>query len=226
MDALLKQYRNLKWHQYEPVNNDNEKIGLQNAFGLDKDQFIQPVYHFDRAKVIVSLDCNFLMDLPGSVRYAKDFMNGRRVLPKQDKREMNRLYVAESSPTIAGAFADERVRVKPSEIVNIARTILAGNGTTPFLKAIADDLAKNRGASLVIAGDGQPPEVHAIAAAMNSKLRNIGKTVDYIDPVEADPQIQTDSLHALVADMKQNAVDILIMIDVNPAYDAPVDFGF
>ena len=228
IDAFIKQYPNVKWHQYEPINSDNEKLGLAQAFGLKNGKFVDPVYHFENAKIVVSLDSNFLMELPGSVRYARDFAEARCVLPKQGKKTMNRLYVAECTPTIAGAFADERVRVKPSELINIARTILAGNGTSDFLKKLAADLEKNHGASLVIAGDSQPPEVHAIAAALNSRLGNIGKTVDYIDAVEVEyPSAgQTESLRSLVADIKANSVDVLIMIGGNPVYDAPVDLDF
>ena len=52
---------------------------------------------------------------------AKDFIDGRRV--RGDRREMNRLYVVESSPTITGAMADHRWRVRPSEIASIAQSL-------------------------------------------------------------------------------------------------------
>jgi molybdopterin-containing oxidoreductase family iron-sulfur binding subunit len=226
INSLLKQYPNARWHQYEPVNNDNEKLGLRQAFGLDEKTFINPVYNFEKAKVIVSLDDNFLMDHPGSVRYAREFSNGRRIRPSQHKTAMNRLYVAESTPSVTGAMADERVRVKPSEILNIARAISGGQGTSEFLKLAVADLEKNRGASLVVAGQSQPPEVHALAAALNSRLGNIGTTVNYIDSVEANPVVQTESLRTLVDDMKAGHVDVLIIIGGNPVFDAPVDFGF
>ncbi|HEX3357151.1 MAG TPA: TAT-variant-translocated molybdopterin oxidoreductase [Tepidisphaeraceae bacterium] len=222
IDALIKTYPNLKWHQFEPVNKDNEKQGLQQAFG----KIVQPIYHFDRAKIIVSLDDNFLADHPGSVRYARNFADGRRMRPKQDKKDMSRLYVAESSPSITGAVADERVRAKPSEILNIARGIESGNGTGEFVQHVVADLAKFPGETLIVAGESQPPEVHALAAALNSKLGNIGKAVEYVDSVEANPQIQTESLRQLIADMASGGVDVLIMIGGNPAYDAPTDFGF
>ena len=228
IDSLIKQYPNVKWHQHEAINTDNEKLGLAQAFGLSNGKFVNPIYKFDAAKIVVSLDSNFLMDLPGSVRYARDFMNARRVLPKQGKHEMNRLYVAECTPTIAGAYADERVRLKPSDLITLARDLLAGNGSSDFLKKLTKDLEANHGASLIIAGDSQPAEVHAIAAALNSKLGNVGKTIDYIPAVEIEyPETgQTESLRSLAADIKGGSVDVLIMIGGNPVYDAPVDFDF
>jgi hypothetical protein len=56
------------------------------------------------------------------------------------------------------------------------------------------DLLRNKGASLVIAGEHQPPMVHALAHAMNAKLGNVGKTVFYTDPIEANPVDQLASL--------------------------------
>ena len=39
----------------------------------------------------------------------------------------------------------------------------------------------------MIAGEYQPPQVHAMAHAINQTLGNAGKTVVYTDPVEANP---------------------------------------
>ena len=78
----------------------------------------------------------------------------------------------------------------------------------------------------MIAGDHQPPAVHALAHALNQELGNVGKTVFYTDPVNANPVNQTESLRDLVADMRGGKVDVLIILGGNPAYDAPADFGF
>ena len=78
----------------------------------------------------------------------------------------------------------------------------------------------------MIAGDHQPPAVHALAHAINQTLGNVGKTVFYTDPVDANPINQTESLKDLVADMRAGKVDILLIMGGNPAYDAPADLGF
>ncbi len=67
-----------------------------------------------------------------------------------------------------------------------------------WIAAIARDLQTNKGASIVIAGDQQPPAVHALAHAMNAALGNVGKTVFYTDPIEANPVDQLASLQELV----------------------------
>src|SRR5216110_1639555 len=75
IQQLLAQYPGIKWHQWEPVNRDNMREGLRMAFG----SYVNAVYHFDKANVIVSLDSNFLDSGPGHLRYARDFASRRRV---------------------------------------------------------------------------------------------------------------------------------------------------
>ena len=68
------------------------------------------------------------------------------------------------------------------------------SGKNKEVAAIARDLQAHKGACLVVAGDYQPPRVHALAHAMNQALGNVGKTVNYTDPIEGNPTDQQDSL--------------------------------
>src|SRR5205823_1037984 len=87
------------------------------------------------------------------------------------------------------------------------------------------DLQANKGASIVIAGEYQPAAVHALAAVLNEKLGNVGKTVFYTDPIEANPTDQVASLNDLVKDLDAGAVEILLILGGNPAFTAPVELG-
>ena len=114
---------------------------------------------------------------------------------------MNRLYVARETPSITGSMADHRLRLPAHRVQAAAVNSPGGSrscGSSPqsgtqsdqtavFIEAVARDLGQHRGSSLVLAGDSQPPAVHALAHAMNSALGNAGRTVDYTDPVEARP---------------------------------------
>ena len=66
--------------------------------GVDRRRNSRPIYHFDKADVVVSLDADFINCGPGSVRYQRDFAARRRVM--DDRKEMNRLYAIESTPTL------------------------------------------------------------------------------------------------------------------------------
>jgi molybdopterin-containing oxidoreductase family iron-sulfur binding subunit len=221
---FLKIYPQAKWHVYEPVNRDNVLEGAKLAFG----QPVETRYDFEKADVIVSLDADFLYaGFPGNVRYIRDFAKRRNPDGK-----MNRLYVIESTPTTTGAKADHRFPMKASEIEQVARQ-LHPLGSLPFKDLVSPHLAISAGLlkaptgqSLVIPGDHQPPAVHALAHAINAQLGNVGKTVLYNDPVDANPINQTESIKDLVDDMRAGKVDLLIILGGNPAYEAPADLNF
>jgi MoCo/4Fe-4S cofactor protein with predicted Tat translocation signal len=228
--SVLKLYPQAKWHVYEPVNRDNVLEGAKMAFG----QPVETQYRLENADVIVSLDADFLYaGFPGSTRYIRDFAKRRN----PDAGSMNRLYVIESTMSSTGAKADHRLPVKASQIESIIRAlpvVETMNSNVPglngpqqgFLASAYEDLTKHRGASIVIPGDHQPPVVHALAHALNQSLGNVGKTVVYSDPVDANPVNQTESIKDLVADMRAGNVDVLFIMGGNPAYDAPADLNF
>jgi len=58
------------------------------------------------------------------------------------------------------------------------------------------------------------------------KLGNVGKTVFYTEPVDANPVSRGESLKALVDDMRSGRVDLLLILGGNPAYDAPAEIEF
>jgi MoCo/4Fe-4S cofactor protein with predicted Tat translocation signal len=229
--AFLKMYPQAKWHVYEPVNRDNVLEGAKLAFG----QPVETRYDFSKADVIVSLDADFLYaGFPGNTRYIRDFASRRN-----PDGNMSRFYAIESTPTSTGAKADHRVPSSATRVQDCAQVLsvtVGGRSTATtgksepeiirFLAAAAADLDKHHGASVVIAGDHQPPAVHALAHALNAQLGNVGRTVFYTDPVDANPVNQIESLRDLVADMRAGKVDMLIIMGGNPAYDAPADLGF
>jgi len=239
--SVLKLYPQAKWHVYEPVNRDNVLEGAKMAFG----QPVETQYRLENADVIVSLDADFLYaGSPGSTRYIRGFAKRRN----PDAGNLTRLYVVESTPSSTGAKADHRLPLRAVEIEVFARDLSKlsesksdfipqeGPGAevswnrkreySEFVSVVAGDLKAHGGSSVIIAGDHQPPVVHALAHAMNQALGNVGKTVFYTDPVDANPINQTDSIKDLVTDMRAGKVDMLFIMGGNPAYDAPTDLGF
>jgi len=213
---FLKLYPQAKWHFYEPVNRDNALEGAKMAFG----QSVETRYDFTKADVIVSLDADFLYGgFPGNVKYIRDFASRRN-----PDGNMNRLYVIESTPSATGAKADHRVGVKASEISGL----FSQKNALPakFFEALKADVHSHAGSSVIVVGDHLPPDVHAFAHWMNAQLGNVGKTVFYTDPVDANPVNRNESLKELVADMQGGKVDLLINIGGNPVYDAPADLNF
>jgi Fe-S-cluster-containing dehydrogenase component len=230
INALLEANPGAQWVQYEPVSRDNVIEGSLLAFG----EVVNTVYKFDQADVVVSLDADFMASMPGSVRYAHDFASRRKV--RADSTTMNRLFMVESTPTITGSAADHRLSLRPSQVETFARALAAALGVQvdvptarPWASAWFDAVVANlraAGSSIVIAGNEQPPAVHALAHAINAALGNVGTSVIYTAPVEANPGNQRAALAALVADMQAGNVETLVMIGGDPVYNAPADIPF
>ena len=216
MAALLRRYPAARWHQWEPVNRDNVREGARLAFGTP----VETVYRFDKAEVILALSADFLGQGPGQLRYARDFADRRRI--SAGAETFSRLYVAEPTPTITGASADWRVPM--SEAAISAAALEWGNAS--WLARAARELASHKGAGIVIAGDTQPPQVHAAVHAINASLGNAGNTALYVNSPEAQPVNQLQSLRELVADMSAGRVQVLIILGGNPVFDAPADLAF
>ena len=230
LKKLLTLYPQAKWHQWEPAVSDGARDGAKLAFG----RAVNAVYSPGKADVILSLDADFLASGPGHIAYAKQFAR-RRNLDGATER-MNRLYVVEPTPTVTGSMADHKLPMRACDIELVARSLAAklGHGSAVSLPAeeekwldkVASDLQKAHGSSLVIAGEQQTAAVHALAHAMNAALGNVGNTLYYTEPVEAEPVNQLESLRELCADMKKGKVDLLVILGGNPVYDAPRDFDF
>src|SRR2546425_7742386 len=149
---------------------------------------------------------------------------------------MNRRYVVEPTPSVTGASADHRLPLRASEVELFGRALagklgLGGAATLApvaekWLDAVAKDLQKHKGVSLVVAGEQQPAEVHALAHAINAALDNVGTTLNYTQPVEERPVNHLESLRELCADIDAGKVETLLILCANPVYTAPHDFDF
>jgi MoCo/4Fe-4S cofactor protein with predicted Tat translocation signal len=233
LDELLATLPNARWVQYNPVGRSNTYAGTSAAFG----EPLEPRYLLDQASVIVALDADFLSESPGRVRYSRDWITGRRVL--EETEAVSRLYVAEPASSNTGVVADHRLPIKAGLVANVGFALaqalgvpgLSGEVSLPpaalaFVEAAAADLRAAGPTGLVLAGEFQPPRVHALAHAINVALGAVGTTIEYTDPVAANPVDQTTALSELVAELNSDTVELLVVIDANPAYTAPTDLNF
>jgi MoCo/4Fe-4S cofactor protein with predicted Tat translocation signal len=230
IEALLTLYPRAKWHQWEPAVSDGGREGSKLAF----ERYVNTVYRLEKASIILSLDSDFLANGPGHIRYAKEFSRRRKLNGPNDS--MNRLYVVEPTPSVTGSSADHRLPLRASEVEHFARALaaklgLGGSGklapaAETWLDAVAKDLQGHSGSSLVVPGEQQPAEVHALAHAINTALGNVGTTLYYTEPVEAHPVNQLESLTELSREMDAGKVETLLILGVNPIYTAPHDFDF
>jgi molybdopterin-containing oxidoreductase family iron-sulfur binding subunit len=214
-----------KWVQYDPINQDNALAGAKMAFGSP----VQTIYKYDKAERILSLDADIFSGF--NVGYIKDYAAGRRYA---EHKPINRLYAVETTMTLTGAKADHRLAVKPSQMAEVAKAIakavgVAGASSTytenaSWIAGVAKDLVEHKGKSLVVAGDNQPPIVHAIAHAMNASLGNAGQTVVYTDPFSPNSEkTQLEQFRELIGEIDAGAVKMLVIVGGNPMYNSPAD---
>jgi Fe-S-cluster-containing dehydrogenase component len=246
LQALLEKYPQAQWHRFDPLHDDRAFEAAKLAFGRPADA----VYRTDAANLILTLDADLFGDWPGSIAYARGF-TGRRSSAATaftnrsftNPSFTNRLYAIESTPTITGASADNRLALAPHAIDRFIWQLAADIGmpeiaaaefdrqtsepkTAAWRKSLAHQLTAQRGKSLIVAGGAVGTQTRALVHAMNAYLGNVGKTVQYISPVEAEACNHSESIAALSADMHAGKVTALIILSANPIYNAPGDLAF
>ncbi len=226
--AVQKAYPGAKLVQWEPVNQDISRAASKAAFG----SYTDAMYKLEEADVIVSLDADFLGGIahPGFLPLAGAYAERHKY---EEGKTMNRLYVVESMPTVTGFKAEHRLALKPSEVGPFAQALASGGAgsfsnpdAAKFLTALAADLKASGGKCVVIPGEQAAPAVHAAAYQLNQSVGAVGKTVVYGETVNPMPSEQMTDLKALVGDMQAGKVQFLVMLGVNPMYNAPADLEF
>jgi molybdopterin-containing oxidoreductase family iron-sulfur binding subunit len=217
---LRERFPGMRWHAHEPIGEENARAGSVLAFGRP----LAALPRLERAKVVVALDADPLGPGPDQIRHAHGFAAGRTAR-SGGPAAFSRWYAAEPVMTATGAKADHRLTVHPGLVRDLAAALAVRLGAqlpapalapaaSRFIEAAASDL--QAGGGLVLAGEWQPPEVHALLHWINARL---GAPVDYIEPV--GPAEPPAALAGLIDDLRSKRVDTLLVWGANPAYDAP-----
>lgn len=222
--ALLKKLPKMGWFEFSSVSSSSQVAGAVMAYG----EPVRPVYDLTKASIVATFDCDLLCGSGNAMQYAKQFSDRR-----DPKGDMNRLYSAECEFTTTGTAADHHLAIASSRIGSLLLELekqIEGGAKKPaddashaakFVAALADDLKKNEGASVVAVGASQPADVHAVAYRINQTLGNVGKTVTLLraeKPVEP-----TASLKDFVARAESGELKAALLIDGNPVYGSPAN---
>jgi molybdopterin-containing oxidoreductase family iron-sulfur binding subunit len=212
------------------AEGNTQAEGIYSATG----QPLRPLYDFSNARTILSLDADFLGSTDANeVENTRSFSLGRT----PESGSMSRLYVVESSMSPTGGLADHRLRMRASYIPAFAALVASrlgvpvGNAPSleltgreqQHLDAIVSDLQAGGSQSVVLAGSGQPAEVHALAMAINSALGSVGGAVQLYADDATEVRAQNEELLELTRDLRAGRYPTLVMVGVNPVYDAPAE---
>lgn len=218
---FLAKYPGGRHVQYDAVSYSGMIEANQSSYGKKA----IPTYHFENAKVIVSLGADFLGTWLSPVVFSKQYAENRKI--NAEKPEMSRHFQFESYMSLTGANADERYIHKPSETGAVALALLAavggsvtsnltGNAAEGIKKAAAE-LLSNKGAALVVCGSNDP-NIQIIVNAINEAIGAGGKTIDWSSTVNYRQGVDAD-FAALVNDLNAGNVGALLIYGPNPAYN-------
>ena len=235
------------WTYWESVNDDNERRGLRGAYGRE----LASTHRFGVPDVVAAFDCDFLATDGNVARNIANF--AQRRYHDQKRLAIGRLYAVESAMTLTGSNAEHRRAVRPSQVLEQLWRLAASVLRRPnakfvdgfeavvtakfgpdiarpdaFLDAMAGDLARGRGQSLVVVGRRQPPEAHALAAVINDALGNLGSAMRMYPESRRKAGDVDDraAVRTLAAELEAGRVDTLVTLGGNPAYDTPGDVDF
>lgn len=235
--ALVKQIKKTfpaaLWAENAAIDQCTSEQAAQAIFG----KTLRALPEFSKAKRVLALDADFLVNTDGSLGKARDFISTRKVKSAKEAKKMSRLYSVESTLTLTGSMADHRLRLNSGEmgafIAQIGSAILNKKGIggsltnqlakigasieldQKWIDACATDLLEHAGHSIIVAGEHLPKSVHAIVIALNEAL---SAPIKYIET----PALEQGIADA-VARLNQGSVQTLIILGCNPGYDAPVD---
>ena len=227
IDTLTFAYAGALHIQYD----QNSAFGVAQANAESFGSAFIPSYDFSKARVVVSIGCDFLGSWHSSIEASRQFAQTRQL--GNGKKDMSRHYQFESNLSLTGANADYRTTILPSDEGTVAAQLLnlvaskfggtavvAGDGSFKNLEKAAEDLIAARGESLVVAGSNDK-SVQTLVNAINFWLGNYGKTILTNRPVNYRKGNDVQ-MADFVSDLEAGKIKAVIFYNCNPVYDHPM----
>ena len=250
-DDFMSAFPTAKVYSYELTNDSNQRNAFKKSYGTDA----VPAVKLDEAKIILSLESDFLGNEGNAVEQARLYSQGRDVF---GKKEFNRLYAVEGAMSLTGVNADYRIRLRTAAIEEFALCLLnelltkkkisgyAGNSgieskikeysleefikkyklQDEVVKTLIEDLSKNIGESYVSAGLKLSESAHIAVNLLNEV---IGASKLYSkESYRQDvlPLSTKADLDSLVSKMQSGSVGMVIHYDTNPVFHFSSDYKY
>ena len=220
INEFIAKYPGSRHVQYDAVSYSGMLLANEACYGKKA----IPSYHFENAKVIVSLGADFLGTWLSPVEFSSQYAQNRKVTG--EKPTLSRHIHFESTISLTGSNADDRYTHKPSETGAVALAILNQlNGTgasfsdkrlNEGIKLAADQLKAAGGNALVVCGSNDS-NIQVVVNAINEAIGANGKTINWAVTSNYKNGIDAD-MTKLVDDMNGGNIGALFIWGVNPAY--------
>lgn len=222
IDAFAEKFGNVEHVQYDPLSYSAMRAANNASFG----KAAIPSYDFGKAETIVSVGADFLNGWLLSNVYRVQYASNR----KPENGGMSKHFQFEANMSIAGANADVRGMIKPSQYAAVLAAICEGVGagsvagvntseeknSKEVQQAVAA-LKASKGKSLVVCGENNEA-LQIITNKINHHLGNYTSTINLNDEVNMF-QSQDGAMTKLVSDViKGQGVDGVIFYGTNPVY--------
>lgn len=213
-----------------------------------------PLIQWDKAKVIVALEGDFLGKEGNRVENNRLYVANRNV---DDLKNFSRLYAVEGNFSLTGLNADHRFRLRPDKqtefvlaltqyLVSVKGVTLPGalsslsSITSKFdlnkfcdenginftdVSNMAADLYNNRGRSIVYAGNALSEKTHIAVNLLNEILGNTAIYNTASAVVELSLPSSIAEFETLAGSLNAGNVALVINLDANPVYNLPEDIG-
>lgn len=212
---------------HESIHDGPRRAAWAAVYGQDGEL----IPRFDKARVIVGFDCDFLGDDGVVLENIRRFADSRSI----DRPEgVSRFYAFDSAMTVTGANADHRIPLRPGAAWTMALGLReslamgkAGQALTDLahahkidprvLDCLIQDLKENKGSALAVAGAHLPAGVHAGVALLNEALGAREDLLEWNPQPAALPVSNPAEIEAAFGEDP----DVAILLGVNPLYDWP-----
>ena len=189
IQQFKEHYPRVRHLVYEPDQNNAVLEANKKCFG----KTVVPDYHFHRARVIVSINADFLGTWLNHVENTHRYVQSRDY---DHNRRMSLHIQYESSLSLSGISADLRIPIKPSEEIRLLTSLykLLAKRTGKEMSAhiqnihshfqldyVADELLANKGRSILISGSREK-NAQILINSINALLGNIGRCIDLDNP--------------------------------------------
>jgi molybdopterin-containing oxidoreductase family iron-sulfur binding subunit len=238
LDEFKTKYPTTKVYSYSLFNNETRRKAWQKCYGSME----LPIIEWEKAKVILALESDFLGTDGMTVEQIRRFTDARDIMKSKN---FSRFYCMEGSMSLTGANADYRLRLRPDAQLEFILALSKELGSdkvstilslkdfahkyglsTDILQYLVDDLSKHHGEAIVYAGSVLSEEVHVAVNYLNEFLGNSKLFQKEHSVVDVVPLSSHEEIEKLVGKMKSGQIGITIHFDSNPVYHLPKEFGY
>lgn len=234
-------YPNANVYGYELFDDNNRQSAWKKSYGSSENF---PKLNLDKAKIILSIDSDFLSTDGDEAENLRMYAEGRN---NEDLDNFSRIYTSEAAYSVTGANSDYRFKVSPENQYDFVMSLInefspsdpavnskvssynldkfaKTNGlNAKVINQLVADIKHNKGKSIVLAGKQLPEDLHLAVNMLN-------EVIDGVKLYNRDANVHvrelSNNVDSLIQNMNSGNVGVLINFDTNPAYHFSDDLKF